>query len=319
LVGAQWFTQKITVLNQLIENLPKAIRGLPGAENGIQPNELAGALIWVLPAAGLALVAFFKDKAWFIGSAASKVRWLRAFGWAVFLAGTMFFTVLGWVLAQSRGAYLAIILAALGASLAVLPRRLRLPGIALVLVIGLTGLWFFYQVGWETVSTNISDTLSVNNGAFSLDTLSSRAEIWSRGVWALRDAPLTGLGMNSFRNVVHLIYPMLSVPASFNLGHAHNEFLQVGLDLGLPGLVAFLALNILAFVMIYRAFQAGGAERWLALGLGGGLLAHLIYGMTDAVALGAKPGFLFWWLLALIYGLYRQTQMPSHATERATL
>jgi hypothetical protein len=46
----------------------------------------------------------------------------------------------------------------------------------------------------------------------------------------------------------------------------------------------------------------------LALGLGGGLLAHLLYGLMDAVALGAKPGVLFWMLLGLIVGLHRQAQ-----------
>jgi len=38
------------------------------------------------------------------------------------------------------------------------------------------------------------------------------------------------------------------------------------------------------------------------------LLAHLLYGLTDAVALGAKPGVLFWMLLGLIAGLRRQAQ-----------
>jgi hypothetical protein len=42
----------------------------------------------------------------------------------------------------------------------------------------------------------------------------------------------------------------------------------------------------------------------LVLGLGGGLAAHLIYGLTDAVALGAKPGLLYWMLLGLIVGLF---------------
>ena len=47
------------------------------------------------------------------------------------------------------------------------------------------------------------------------------------------------------------------------------------------------------------------------IGLGGGLLAHLIYGMTDAVALGAKPGVLFWMLLGLICGLHAQIRSGS--------
>ena len=42
------------------------------------------------------------------------------------------------------------------------------------------------------------------------------------------------------------------------------------------------------------------------MGLVGGLPAHVIYGMTGAVALGAKPGVLFWMLLGLICGLHAQ-------------
>ena len=92
------------------------------------------------------------------------------------------------------------------------------------------------------------------------------------------------------------------------MAHAHNELLQAALDLGLPGLVGFLALYVAAVAMLVRTMQAGGAVRLLALGLLGGLLAHFIFGMTDAVALGAKPGFLFWWLLGMVYGLYEQSR-----------
>ena len=51
---------------------------------------------------------------------------------------------------------------------------------------------------------------------------------------------------------------------------------------------------------------SGPASNCWVLGLGGGLLAHMLYGLTDAVALGAKPGFMFWMLLGLITGLYSQ-------------
>jgi putative inorganic carbon (HCO3(-)) transporter len=311
LLGAHWFTEKITLLNQVVERLPQAIQGLPGAETGIQPNELAGVLIWVLPMAGLAWVAFLKDSPWFAGSPASRRRALRSVGWAIFLTGVDLFIALVWILAQSRGSYLGIGMAGLGVGFMLLPRRMRVPAMAVMLLIGIAGLWILNRVGWEAVTASISEALPVGDSAFSLNNLLGRVEVWSHGVWALRDAPLTGLGMNSFREVVHLIYPMLTVSSSFNLGHAHNEFLQVGLDLGLPGLVAFLALYFAAFAMLYHTIRAGGTQRLLALGLGGGLLAHAIYGLTDAVALGAKPGFLFWWLLALIYGLYQQARQQN--------
>jgi len=44
--------------------------------------------------------------------------------------------------------------------------------------------------------------------------------------------------------------------------------------------------------------------RTLVLGLGGGLFAHLVFGMLDAITLGAKPGIFFWMLLGIITGLY---------------
>lgn len=45
------------------------------------------------------------------------------------------------------------------------------------------------------------------------------------------------------------------------------------------------------------------SARALATGLGGGLLAHMVFGLTDAVTLGAKPGVLFWMLLGLVVAL----------------
>jgi hypothetical protein len=84
--------------------------------------------------------------------------------------------------------------------------------------------------------------------------------------------------------------------------------LQAALDLGLPGLVGFLALYVGALGMLVPAIRSGGVFRLLALGLFGGLLAHFLYGITDTVALGAKPGFLFWWMLGMIFGLYDQSR-----------
>jgi hypothetical protein len=78
--------------------------------------------------------------------------------------------------------------------------------------------------------------------------------------------------------------------------------------LGLPGLVGFIALYFGALGMLVPAIRSNGAWRFLALGLLGGLLAHFLFGVTDAVALGAKPGFLFWWLFGMIFGLYHQNR-----------
>ena len=311
-VSTNWFTTKVTVLNTLTGSLPKALLTLPGAENGIQPNELAGALIWVIPVIVLALLAFQHNTAWFVSPLPwSRLRRVKFVLWVGLLVAAAVAILGAWLLAQSRGSYLAISISALVIVVLLLPKKMRWPGVGVGLLLGLVGMVYVQSVGVETVLISVTDTLPVNDTTFSLTSLSSRIEIWSRAVWAIRDAPLTGLGMNSFREIVHILYPMLFISPATNLGHAHNELLQAALDLGLPGLAAFLALNIAAFTMVIRMLRSHGNERLMALGLGGGLLAHFIYGLTDAVALGAKPGFLFWWLLALIFGLYRQVTMPT--------
>ena len=46
----------------------------------------------------------------------------------------------------------------------------------------------------------------------------------------------------------------------------------------------------------------------MAAGLGAGLLAFLIFGITDTVALGAKPGVFFWALVSICVALWIQAQ-----------
>lgn len=70
--------------------------------------------------------------------------------------------------------------------------------------------------------------------ALSLRTLVGRPELWSSALYGIQDFPFTGMGMNTFRQVVHVLYPLFSISPEMDIGHAHNEFLQAGLDLGIP-------------------------------------------------------------------------------------
>jgi len=172
---------------------------------------------------------------------------------------------------------------------------------------------------WEAARTWSTGSDLASDPALSLVTLESRLEIWSRAIYGIQDFPFTGMGMNTFRKVLPVLYPLFTISSEFDIVHAHNEFLQAALDLGIPGLVAFIALYIVAFWMLADVWRVTChsqliTDHWslvtrsLTLGLGGGLLAHLLYGLTDAVALGAKPGVLFWMLLGLIAGLYSQVR-----------
>ena len=309
LISTNWGTTKNLGLNALTARLPVRLEGLPGAEAGIQPNELAGALLWVIPAIFMASLVLVRKSEWFTSKVEKySVRLRKLSAWTIFLIVAFLLEMGVLVLSQSRGGYLAIALTGLILMILIPKWPRRWWAIGMLVVVGVGGVILVQQIGWETIRDQVLVNLPADTSAFSLNSISMRVEIWSRAIWAIKDVPLTGMGMNIFRSGVFILYPTFQVSAGYSLGHAHNELLQAALDLGLPGLVGFLAIYIGAMGMLVQTIRSGGTLRLLALGLLGGLLAHFLFGITDAVALGAKPGFLFWWLLGMTFGLYEQSR-----------
>ena len=143
--------------------------------------------------------------------------------------------------------------------------------------------------------------------------LAGRLELWPRALYALADFPLTGLGMNGFRQAAPVLYPFASLPADVDVAHAHNHLLQAGLDLGLPGLVAYLALWAISAALLRQSWQ-GATTAWqraLIVGLSGSMTAGWIFGIFDAIAIGARPGFLWWLLLALIVAVHEDVMRDT--------
>jgi O-antigen ligase len=125
------------------------------------------------------------------------------------------------------------------------------------------------------------------------------------------------MGMNTFRTVMPVLYPSRETSWGYDVAHAHNHLLQAALDLGLPGLVAYLAVWIGIAVALIRTYRAAGdrRDRILAGGLGAGLVAHFGFGTTDAIPLGAKVGVLFWMTLAVAISLH-QIAGPGASSQR---
>ncbi|HET90372.1 MAG TPA: hypothetical protein ENN99_06495 [Chloroflexi bacterium] len=134
-------------------------------------------------------------------------------------------------------------------------------------------------------------------------------------MYAVQDFPFTGLGLGTFERVVAVLYPLFLNPAG-TVPHAHNLFLQVAVDLGLPGLIAYLALLGLTFYCAFsarRVFRRRG-EAGLD-GLSAGCIAALVgmgvHGLIDAAAWGRiKLAFIPWIVIGLaaaLYGLAEET------------
>ena len=323
LFGTNWATTKITILNPLYELFPKIQELIPGLIEGFHPNEVAGAIIWVLPA-WIALLG------WIIVRGKKIMQYTRLWGYFVLLLVGLLGTILiGVVLVftQSRSAYLGFAVGVVLMSFLFTPRKLKwIFGIFVLVVAGL--LIFFILNGQFMIFINsLFPGTGISTTAFSINTLSGRVEIWSRAIYAIQDFAFTGMGMNTFRHIVHVLYPLYTVSPDIpikDIGHAHNEFLQSALDLGIPGMIAFISLNISAFWMLFsnmkilqrrshrpistRSFLTREIYYAISVGLIGGLFAHFLFGITDAIALGAKPGVLFWIMLSLATSIFMKTQ-----------
>jgi putative inorganic carbon (HCO3(-)) transporter len=316
--GMKWQV-RFRFLETIIQRLPRLLRGLPGAEVGLQHNAVGGTLIWVIPS--FLVLSFYVLKP-LDASALCFVNesWCRRLLWLLRLAVWLstFFMTSVLILTQSRGSYLALGISGILMLFLVLPFRWRWAlAIGVTLAIITLGL-ILYRIGWGQFVDIVG--LSDQSG-LSLNTLKGRVEIWSRAIYGLQDFPFTGMGMNTFREVVHVLYPLFLISPDVDIAHAHNEYLQAGLDLGIPGLIAFLSIHIVAFWMLFDVWKANCNSRFLhpnscttpptlqrsiVIGLGGGLTAHMLFGITDAITLGAKPGILWWILLGLIAGLHKQ-------------
>lgn len=274
--------------------LPSLTQGAVLFAETVNPNVLAGAFVLLLPF----YTAFIFQRHQLL------YRWLRGMLmilWPI-TVGILFIT-------QSRGALLAAGLAVLIVLSLCYAKVIWLMPVFLIMLIGAT-LW----IGPRP----LLDTLVASSAFGGMD---GRIEIWNRALYAFHDFPFTGIGIGTFNKVIPLLYPYFLWTPEQEIPHAHNLILQVGVDLGLIGLIAQVALWINLFWMLRTLLrcQTDDNRRVVAVGAFGSLIAMLLHGLVDAVTWGNKLAFLPWWLYALITLLFLQhweeEQKPTSHTD----
>ncbi|MCZ7568472.1 MAG: O-antigen ligase family protein [Ardenticatenaceae bacterium] len=263
------------------------------------PNLLASvmAAVWPLP---LALLMWGQGN-WLRGGGETRDRTRRArfMGWLVhlfLLTLTLFLTIVV-VVMTSRGAVLALV-AGLGLLVAMRWRRLAwiiIPSGALLLAVLLTTGRLAAFLG------GIGDTPDLTG----VEGFAQRVEIWNRAIYMLQDFSFTGIGIGTFRIVAPLLYPFFLHVSDQPPTHAHNIFLQAGVDLGVGGLVAFVALFVVAALLAMaaaRRFRRGGATgpAVLAQGLLVCLVVIGVHGLVESAMWGGQPAIVGWYLFGLI-------------------
>lgn len=289
-LGVQW-PDKTPVLGALLQRMPTPLAGVfRGAESGFSANQVAGVLLFVLP---LVIVL--------VGASFARCKRSPVW-WAAALAATGMAVVL--VATQSRSGMIGL---AAGMVVAILLPfrwgRWLLAGGAVA-----TALLLWFQFDRILL---LSDAVLSNDIGEQAGTLLWRGDVWARALDAIQDFRFTGMGLGTFRESVDIYPPFLAGP-QYDLAHAHNFFMQQALDFGLPGFIALVAIYMVVvgqIVALWRAavhpeVPAGPIVSWRnwALGFAASLAAQTVYSLTDAVTMGAKPNFLLWYLLALIFG-----------------
>jgi len=266
LVMVDWLIRKEVIFSgSVYEQLPAPV------PQAMHPNTM-GAVLAILCAMVSAMLLF----AWHEHGLARRI-----------LSG---FAVTGMVavllLTQSRGGLLGL---AIALTLVIALRWHR--GWLVFIPLGLAGVAAICVPG----PRNLLEFAAVSGAMRSLQ---GRIEVWLRAIYAIEDFPLTGVGMGTFGWVASVLYPFSTSPVSYT----HNLFLQVGVDLGLPGVVAWLAILILILVSAWELYRQGRnrGNLWAA-GLGAGLLgsqtALVVHGMVDATS---------WitWAMVVVWGLW---------------
>ena len=149
----------------------------------------------------------------------------------------------------------------------------------------------------------LSEATLVETTSGAVRSLTLRQEIWHWGVVAVGDFPFTGIGLGTFRAAVYRLYP-IDFPIGFDFAHAHNVFLQIALDIGLIGLIAYIAILLICGWMCITLIQQSVPDHALSIGILSSLIAFHVYGLADTLALGSKSGIILWMSLGLLTGRY---------------
>ncbi len=264
----------------------------------LNPNMVAGALVMLLP---FPLAALILSPA-AISALPSWPRFPSRRLWRGVSLLTVFLLMGALALTQSRGSWLAA-----GAA---------------VFVVGLGYtrhfLWVLltpvFAVGWLLVRGQMKTFLDALGTGGVIAGWAERVEIWSRALYMIQDFPFTGAGANTYPLVVNLLYPMFLVSPDRIIPHAHNLYLQVAVDLGLPGLIAFVAIVLIALACAARGMRRGATDpvgNAIAWAGCASLAAMLAHGLVDATTWIVGWGAPLPWL---VMGLLLASEM--HLTDK---
>lgn len=149
--------------------------------------------------------------------------------------------------------------------------------------------------------------MSIVNPTDTSSTL--RLALWESTIAMIMDKPLLGIGWGAY----FLVYPQYDFflnNANIKIFHAHNMYLNIAAEIGIPGLLTFLSI-MYGHVRLALSVINSAGEDWssgLMLGIVAGVMGVVINGFTDYVMFNIQLSMLYWLLNGLIVIVWQQSQ-----------
>jgi O-antigen ligase len=116
--------------------------------------------------------------------------------------------------------------------------------------------------------------------------LSPRQDVYEAGIDIFRDYPLLGSGPGTFG----LLYPEYSGKNPIYAIHAHNGYIQAGVDTGLVGLAALAILGGALVWLLWESYGSGSRpEKLIVIGCAGALVGFAVHNLADAANVWKTP------------------------------
>ena len=208
---------------------------------------------------------------------------------SVFCAVTLLLSAFCVIQTWSRGAWLGLCISLVLYFLMYSAKSL--PYIAFGGALGALGVSFF--------SPNVSKRF-MSIGNLSDTSVSYRISAWRGILKMLRSDWFGGIGFgeSAFLN----LYPMFAYSGATAVRHAHSLYLQIVTEMGIVGLLVFLAIVLLfaqnCFEYLFRLGRGYGRETVIA-GISA-LCGVMIMGVTDYVWYNSRVFLAFWLVIALV-------------------
>jgi len=235
----------------------------------------------------------------------------RRLGWRLLAVGGLIVLAVGLIRSGSRGGLVAFLAVAafVLVGMTTIPARSRVVGLTVILVVLVGTASDKYWSEMQTIVHYKQD--------YNVTSETGRVRIWTRGIGYMAGHPLFGVGMRNFNVAEGTISPLARLRErgiGVWWGAAHNTYIQVGAELGVPGLLLCLGAIITALLSLgrvsrraLRAHPEGSQVSRLAQSL----MAALVGFAVGSFFLSLAYADMLYMLIALAIGLVKCTRLSS--------